>query len=551
LLLIEGIRVLSITCVFVVTFLFQLRQPEFISTEVLFPIYWLLFIYYSINAIYLFSFEGIFSKLRSATAILFVADALFISGLIYFTGVNQSIFLFMYLVNISLCGFVFQRRGAFFIALLTSILFSLILIVGPEVRGQSLYFAVGLNNLAFFAVAGLSGYLSEQLNFMGASLMIREQELATLQNMNDLIIENISTGLMTVDPQGKVIHANRSAHEILMQKGSFDDRLLSEILPAIAPQLLAREENAGLENTARFEVEYISPREEKLILGFSVSPLKIETGENRGYILIFQDLTQIKRFESQLRRHEKLAAVGQMAAGIAHEIRNPLASISGSVQLMRDMRTKQTEEETKLTAIILREIDRLNNLVSEFLDFVRPDVIVDEEVDLEQLLKDVLEMASLNGKLRQDVRQVVDLQTHQKILGNTNKLKQVFLNLVINAYQAMQESTEPILSISLQMKVDQVIVKIKDTGGGMGPAVLNRLFEPFHTTKSQGTGLGLATVHKILENHEAQIHVDSKVGQGTEFTVEFSRLVGLTSPAQDLAKTFNDELKRFNLRKKG
>lgn len=225
-----------------------------------------------------------------------------------------------------------------------------------------------------------------------------------------------------------------------------------------------------------------------------------------------------------MRQSEKMAAVGQLAAGIAHEIRNPLASMSGSIQLLESSFPNAESEERRLMKIVIREIDRLNNLITEFLDFVRPDVLRDDPVDLNSLLRDVMEMCRLNPSLRKDVVQVIDLQATRSIPGNRDKLKQAILNIVINAYQAMNDQSEvkePKIVIKTIDREHAVVLTIRDHGCGMDEVGLRRMFEPFHTTKPKGTGLGLAITHKIIESHAGRIFVESTKGVGTEFTLEF------------------------------
>ncbi len=257
----------------------------------------------------------------------------------------------------------------------------------------------------------------------------------------------------------------------------------------------------------------------------------------QGFIITFQDLTRVRRLENQMRQSEKMAAVGQLAAGIAHEIRNPLASISGSIQLLGSSFTARQEEEQKLMAISMREIDRLNNLITEFLDFVRPDTLRDDPVDLNQLVRDVLEMLKYNKVLRADIKQDLDLSARQVISGNRDKLKQALLNITINAYQAMTESLDPVITVSTSDRDGRVILKIRDRGVGIDEVGLRKMFEPFHTTKPKGTGLGLAVTHKIIESHQGSIFVDSTKGAGTEFTLEFPARSGRSLDQNALAES--------------
>lgn len=546
LLIIESVRLAFHVAILGITTAFQAIQPEFVNFAVLFPIYVSMFAMFLVNAVYLGFFEFFISR-WTAAGFLFILESAFITALIFFTGVSQSIFLFLYLVNIILCGFVFGRRGAFFLSLCTSIFFSLLLILGPALRGQTLVFAIGLNNIAFFAVAFLSGILSEQLNFMGSELKARGKDLRALRNLNELILENISTGLITVDTKGEILQANRAAAVILdLPLRTLVSKHVDDILEKISERLNTLVFSGDQRRSERFDWTYVDLDGGRRILGFSVSPLLDGEGEISGRVLAFQDLTKVRRLEFAMRQSEKMAAVGQLAAGIAHEIRNPLASISGSIQLLGQSFSSRQEEEQKLMAIVLKEIDRLNNLITEFLIYVRPEAPVEDPVDINALVREVLEMVKHNQGLRGDVEQKVELLSTHWISGNRDKLKQALLNIVINSYQAMQTSPRAVLEVRTQDRDAQVAVVIRDSGCGIEEARLRKIFEPFHTTKPKGTGLGLAMTHKIVENHAGKIFVESSKGHGTEFTLEFpARDEGLPSSNLGLADliTPTDDLK--------
>ena len=523
-LVIEGVRLTFLHVILLITLIFQSFQPGFINLDVLLPTYMLLALAFFLNFGFLFLIENAL-RYWVVTAFLFFFDSAFITTLIYCTGINQSIFLFLYLVNIILCGFVFKKRGAFILALWTSILFSFLVTLGPEMHGQTLYFSVALNNIAFFSVAFLSGLLSEQLNFMGSELQERGRDIAALRNLNLLIIENIASGLITVNRAGEILQSNGSALEILGHMGrQIVGHPLDAVLPGLAGQLAAIEFIEGDRRTSkRFDWSYVGQDGGKQVLEMIVSPLRDEQLRITGFVLAFSDLTRVRSLESAMRQSEKLAAVGQLAAGIAHEIRNPLASISGSIQLLAVMYESPGPEEKRLMAIVIKETDRLNNLISEFLDFVRPDQSKDDPDDVNALIRDTLELLKLNQNLRQETRQIVRLNSQSIISGNRDKLKQALLNIIINAYQAMLQTESPVIEVSTEDRDLAVVIRIKDHGTGIDEAGLKKIFEPFHTTKPKGTGLGLAVTHKIVESHNGRIFVESSKGHGTEFILEFPR----------------------------
>jgi len=514
---IHALRTAFLIAILAIAIIFQVTQDNFINVGVWLPVYAVLMTAFLLNSAYLFFYDRLKQQWLS-DVVLFGLDAVAITFLIFFTGSNQSIFIFLYLVNIILAGLSYQKSGALFLALWTSILFSILIIVSPQMQGQNLYFAVGLNNFAFFTVAVLSGMLSQQIDFMGSQLKAQREDLEALRDFNQLIVENIATGLVTIDSKYIITHANRASGRIL-EDFRLEGKNLFELFPKVIHYIRSGELTAHKAN--RIEVEYVNLKNEKMSMEVIVSMLQGPEKELRGYMLLLQDLTHVKRMEFQMRQQEKMAAVGQLAAGIAHEIRNPLASISGSIQLLAASESGLDDENRKLMRIVIKEIDRLNGLISEFLDYVRPDARVEDPVNINAVIKEVLEMARFNKTLRSDVEQHVNLQAQMMVLGHFDKLKQAILNIVINAFQAMDKTTSPILKVESYERGDQVVVIIEDNGVGIDEKNLMKIFEPFHTTKPKGTGLGLAITHKILETHNAKIFVESKLNYGTKITIEF------------------------------
>lgn len=522
-LLIETWRNIFLVSILIGALFIQISQTEFINLEVWVPFYTLLFCSFLFNALYLHFFDyGINRHHEWFHASLFGFDALFITVLIYFTGSSQSVFLFLYLVNIVLCGLVFRRKGSLILALCTSILFSFVMIIGPSMQGKALYIAVGMNNMAFFTVAFLGGLLSEQLNLMGHELVARQKDIVALKDLNQMIVDNMATGLFTTGLDGIISQANLSAMQILEDR-QLSGKSIYQLFPSLQSNvnLIDFFRNETIKN--RYEVDYKNLNGEHAIIELTLGPMRNSEKVAIGYVFTFQDLTQIKKMEFAFRQKEKMAAVGQLAAGIAHEIRNPLASISGSIQLLSDSLTSYSQEDKKLMKIVLREIDRLNNLISEFLDYVRPAVRIEEPINLNQLLSEIVEFLRNGTILKSSVHMDLELKSGRLILGHKDKLRQALLNILINSYQALDKIEQPkirieTMDINIENKVKLVIA---DNGCGMDEYNLNRMFEPFHTTKVNGTGLGLAITHKILENHGAVVHVTSALNKGTEFNIEF------------------------------
>jgi two-component system sensor histidine kinase PilS (NtrC family) len=430
----------------------------------------------------------------------FIADLLLLSFLLYQTELNQSIFLFMDLMVILLCGVVFGTRGALWLAAGFSILTTVILGLGPDLHSLTFFFLLILNNLAFFSVAAISGMLADQLELQGISLSV-------LRKINESIVETIPSGLLTLDANGVVVQANPGAARIFSQleAGRSD---IATLLPGFSWR----------EALGAGKRDWVSERGGESV-SYALQVLEQSGTADPNYLVVVEDQTQIKKMEFAVRQSEKLAAVGQLAAGIAHEIRNPLAGISGSIELLSP--SPQGDDDQRLRRIILKEIDRLNRLISDFLDFAKPEKPPHEIVDLAPMLGEVLDSVRVDAKLRKDVTQERNIMGPLPIRAHHDKLKQAFLNIVINAIQAMDQTEKPVLHVEGAVDGQEVVLRIADNGCGMDESTRKRMFEPFHTTKPKGTGLGLAITLKILESHQGRIFVESEKGRGTQFEIRF------------------------------
>jgi two-component system sensor histidine kinase PilS (NtrC family) len=507
---IHSIRLAFLVVVLIFTLSFQLLESRIDANQVFVPLYILIGISFSLQLSFLLFFRSLHTY-SWLTAGLFVYEVFYITGLIYFIGVQQSLLIFLYLVNLILCGILFQRKGALGLALWTSVMFSFIVSLDTSLSGNTAYLAVGVNNLAFFTVAYLSGFLSEQLNLMGVELKEKARDVATLKNLNELILRNMNSGLLTLDQNQSVLQANPAAQNII---GKSVEEIKSQSLVSLLPGL----DLSTPPSNKEFDVQF-KRNDEKRILSMTRSPLYDNENTLQGQIISFQDHTHMRALEKRVRQSEKMAAIGQLAAGIAHEIRNPLAGISGSIQLMQ-AGDSEPEQTAKLMGIVTKEIDRLNHLITEFLDFAKPEAPMEDRIDLAQLLEETSQFLK-NDLGNQNLKIQTEFSENLIILGNRDKLRQAFLNIIVNAIQAMQDISEPILFLSVQKHGDLAWVSIKDKGMGIPEKIKDRIFEPFHTTKNKGTGLGLAITHSIVESHGADILVESEEGRGTEFRLSF------------------------------
>lgn len=507
-LLIQATRIFMYLIVVAMMVIQHLIQGDFVNWDLAKYFYGLASVGLVIHLIPLLNLDKYFEK-KNFVAVTFIADIALISGLLGASELNQSLFLFMYLVIIILAGLIFEYRGAFLAAVISSIGFTIASWFGPEVKAMSFLFMLVLNNVAFYAVAAISGYLSSQLNLFAEKLEAQNLSLRVIQELNQMIVETIPSGLMTVMVDGTILQSNPGAEEVF-QEEILEGKKLHNFFAEKSFDL------NELNEIKKFELKYSKNGDDRL-LGLNILPQFSENLSERTFLVIIEDLTQMRKLEFAVRQSEKMAAVGQLAAGIAHEIRNPLAGISGSVELLSQQFT--TDDDKKLGKIILKEISRLNNLISEFLDFSKPEKPPVDMVDLNSLLKEVVQSAK--GATSFQIKVEEKLSDKAMILGHRDKLKQAFLNIVINSIQAMDGKTDSLLKVSSHTKDQSVFVRIEDNGCGMKPETRKRMFEPFLTTKPKGTGLGLAITHKILEAHFAEIDVQSEVGKGTIFTLAF------------------------------
>jgi two-component system sensor histidine kinase PilS (NtrC family) len=443
----------------------------------------------------------------------FVIDIVLTTGLIVYSQLNQALFLFLYLVLIILSGLVFRSRGAYIIAALVSISYTIASWFGPEVKALSFLFLMILNNIFFFVVAFLAGFLSDQLSLFAEKIELQNVSIRVIRKLNEMIVETIPLGLLSVNSETQVIQYNPGAASIFGNDHLNAGQNLGEKLPGL---LRSNQNLKQLEGKLEFDYNWKLSDDEVRFLKFQIIPQNIEFAE-KTYLVVVDDQTEQQRLEFAVRQSEKLAAVGQLAAGIAHEIRNPLAGISGSIELLSQ--NFSNEDDKKLGKIILKEIDRLNRLISEFLDFAKPETPPSEGVNINSLIEEVAK-ASITGVGR-SVKFEKNFSALSDVLGHKDKLKQVFLNIIVNALQAMEKVQEPQLTITTEASEGRLLIKIKDNGAGMKEETRKRMFEPFHTTKPKGTGLGLAITLKILQSHNAQVYVSSELGLGTEFVISF------------------------------
>jgi two-component system sensor histidine kinase PilS (NtrC family) len=540
------LRLLFATFLLVATVVVQARAYPSFSNISLASLYLLTGVIYFLTLCYALLLDRIKKYILFAYVQL-VFDVLFVTALIYVTGGIESIFSFMYILTIINAAIMLYRRGGLLIASASSIGYGSLLdlqyfgIIHPYyTRASELmtytigyyFYTLLMNIAAFYLVAFLSSYLAEELRRSGVKLQAKQYDLDQLELLNRNIVQSINTGLITLNNQLEISYINPAAEQISgFGYGDLEGIHISDIFPTIVPYLSISDKKGGHDGMQQpqkaIDVDFDRRDGIRLQLGFSQSILKDPGGDEIGLILIFQDLTEFRQMQDQVRRMDRLAVVGELAAGIAHEIKNPLASLSGSIQMLRD-EVDFGPMQQRLMDITMREAERLNALVNEFLLFSRPEKAVDRSVEVNEVIDDTLEMLKNSPELSRPIRIEKTLSRNLWVHIDSQRLQQVIWNLVLNAVQEMKNSGRLSVATTIRAKRGSgdaqeklAEISISDTGPGILPENQGKVFDPFYTTKDQGTGLGLTIVHRIVENYDGKIFLDSDGHSGTTFTLHF------------------------------
>lgn len=421
------------------------------------------------------------------------------------TGVSESVFVFMFLLAVVNGAILLHRAGAVAaVALAATGYFGLVLRLHPSpADARATLFAHGA---AFVATGLLAGWLTEQLRRTGERLEESEGDLAAVTALHESIVQSVTSGLLTLDPQGRITFLNRAGAQIT-------GLALSEVVGEPATRFFPAFSGEGRE-----EVELVTPAGERRLLGYTVFGLRGRRGERSGTAVIFQDLTGLRAMEETVERSKRLADLGTVAAGLAHEVRNPLASISGCVELLRSAQGLSAEEQ-RVLGIVLRETGRLDALLTRFLEFTRPAPLQRVPTDLAVVAGETLDVFAADpvaAGLRIERTLVA-----ARVSCDPDQVRQLTWNLLANAAQAIREAgTGGVIRVTCEGAADgSATLCVADDGPGLAPGAAARIFTPFFTTKPTGTGLGLAVVHRIVEAHGGAIHVDSAPGRGARFAV--------------------------------
>ncbi len=487
------------------------------------------------------------TRLRRLCGLQVWIDVVLVTALVHYTGGIESLFAFVYIFPVLAAAILLSRRSSLLLAGGSSILYGALINIqlygltkwAPflstgSVAHDPAYALLQLfvNSAAFFLVALLGSQLAGRLKEAGRELEARRIDLRNLRTLHQDIVENIPSGIVTLDLEGKIVSLNRDAQRIIgVTAEQMQDKSWRET-PFGANKALETFFSAptftfgGLSQ----ELEITRQDGQSIPIGINLTPMKSSEGRLVGLVGIFQDLTERKKTEAMLRQADRLATAGQLAAGLAHEVRNPLAAISGCIELMKEEGTARLQ----LLNIVLREAERLKLVTGQFLDFAKPTSLSQKRCNLGALVAEAVSLLEKSCDSAYPVTFSIQREAEEVMAaGDPDQLKQALWNLGLNAIQAMQMGGQLNFAIRHHGSTNGdgwVAIELTDTGRGIPPEEVERIFDPFYTTRPGGTGLGLAITQKIIDNLGGRIEVTSREGGGSTFRVVLKQAQGEERP---------------------
>jgi len=480
-------------------------------------------------------------------AALIATDLITISALVHFTGGSESVFAPLFVLVVVCAAVLFGRAGGYLAAALAATSFGAVLVaerigvlriyggVPPVLPVEVAHWAVQAG--AQVVVGLLASGLSRELDRTGEDLERSRSDLRRLRSLHERTVGSLLSGLLTTDTTGIITSFNPEAEHITaISEELAVGRAIEDVLPG-ARERVMRPAEVGRTGRTRAQILYKNRLGATLHLGLSGSILREADGSAVGHVVIFQDVTQVVEMEGELRRSERQAAIGRLSAAIAHEIRNPLAAISGSIQMLRSASQAAGDDDSRrLMEIVLRETERLDGLITDFLQYARPAPPKLGSVSLAPLVQDLVQMFEKSRSRENPIEVRVEVKEGLAVTGDASQLRQLLWNLYLNAAQAMPAGGRLLIAASPAPPLPQggapagrnaaegegthfLELVVADTGVGIAPEVIDRIFDPFFTTRREGSGLGLATVHRIVESHGGSLRVESTVGAGTTFRI--------------------------------
>ena len=479
---------------------------------------------YTISAFYLVLLH-FWDELKPQAVLQVITDLLLVSLFIYVTGGVDSSLNFLYPLVIIVANILLPRVWAYLTAALAFILYGAVLELSffgvvpsfsvTHPRIQTLQAIIFVNLFGFLTIAYLAGLLSDKLRQTDKRLAYFRGELESLQALHENIIQSTSDGLITTGLDGRITLVNPAAEKLLQHT---EIELLGRSIASLFDDPLP---HASIEHS-HCEVRFVAPDNFRKTFRVIVSELRVPKRGPVGFVYTLDDLTRMRRLEREVRMQDRLAAVGRLSAAIAHEIRNPLTSIAGSASLLSEM-PDLNEEHRRLLQIVTRESERLNGIITDFLAYSRAKQYRYAPVDMVPLLEDTLTLLEHRLEAQKNGIKIERRYSTPKafVLADGDRMKQVFWNFCENAVRAMKQHGT--LTISIEELGNDWQFSFADTGPGIGPQMIEKVFEPFQSQFEGGTGLGLAIVYQIVQAHEGKVWVRSKVGQGCTFILRMRK----------------------------
>lgn len=512
------------------TLIFLQQKYTIYAFHTVYLVYFL-FTVYVLTTVYWYLLRNI-ANLQFHSYLQASGDILLITALVYLTGGVDSGFSLLYFLTIISASIILYRRGGYLSASLSGILYGAMLDMqyynmpgftrSVNYTAVQVLFRVFINILSFYSVALLTGYLSERLKKTRQELREKSIDFDDLRVLQDHILRGVGSGILTLELQGTIASWNPAAERITGYGYDEIKNNWKDIFGDSIKGVFGHTDRMKV-RPYRFNGKITKKDGSVAVLDITASLLTDDAQAVRGIILIFQDITKILEMEEQVRRQDRMATIGSLAAGIAHEIRNPLASLSGSIQVLQgDLDLKADDKH--LMEIVVKETDRLNKIITDFLEYARPRTDQAEHVDIALLISETVLLLKNSRDLPPNMKISLDLGSKNTVVGDPQRLRQVIWNLIVNACQAMPNGGEASITVrpvvSLEDDRAWCEILVSDTGAGISPDCLDKVFDPFFTTKTGGTGLGLAIAYRIIEDHGGVIVAASDSGKGTQFRVK-------------------------------
>jgi two-component system sensor histidine kinase PilS (NtrC family) len=525
------VRVIVISVLLAVELLIVNLTPNNVSTRLFITI---VLVWYTISVFFIV-LHSLWQEYKLQALVQIFTDLAFATAVVYLTGGIDTFFNFLYPLVIIVASILLPRYWAYVTAAVSFICFGAILELSyferipsfqVSARGdlKSLQVVIVVNFCAYLAVAHLSSSLSAKLRQAGMELRDKSGELLSLQALHENVIHSIRSALITTDMEGRITLMNVPGQKLLERTASsVYGRHISDLFVDRLPGLAS--------SSAQSEVRGLTPSGKEKTFDVNVTALIVPEQGTIGYVYTFEDRTELRRLEGEIRMRDRLAAVGRLAAGIAHEIRNPLASIAGSINVLADV-TPFNDEQKTLVDIITRESTRLNNIISDFLVYSREKSFKFSRMDLIPLLEDALVLLGNRSQTKELIIERDYALPDAFAAVDADRMKQVFWNLLENAVRAMDGKGT--ITVSVRPAGDFLRIGIRDTGPGIPAGLTEKIFEPFQSQFEGGTGLGLAIVYQIVQAHGAKIFVQSGLKNGAEFVLEILHARAASAEPEDM-----------------